>query len=207
MILPRGFPGVAFGEASDGDGRHDLDVRERISTDLGISTEWALIDQVHGCRVVWADVPGHLGEADGIVTARRGLPLAVATADCVPIVLVGTRTVAVVHAGWRGVAGGVATSARRAIAELGDTVQAAVIGPHIGPCCYEVGSEVLEAVEGFEARTTEEKVSVDLGAAIRSQLAGVETLQIPGCTAHDEEFNSYRRTRTPRRQVTVAWIP
>jgi len=207
MILPRGFPGIAFGEASDGDARSDTVARRVVSSSLGIPEAWATVDQVHGSTVVTATAPGNLGSADGIITRARLLPIAVATADCVPFVIVGRDSVAIVHAGWRGVAAGVARRARRAMGEAGDEVIGAVIGPHIGPCCYEVGTEVVEAVGGYGKASRSGTLSVDLGAAIRDQLPRIEIHEESLCTMHDDRFHSYRENATRQRQVTVAWIP
>lgn len=207
MIRPRGFPGIAFGEVQDGDPRSDPSARSLMSRRLGVSDSWALVDQVHGADVVAADTPGHFGEADGILTSTPMLPIAIATADCVPVVLVGHESVAVVHAGWRGTAAGVVGETLRLIIESGDVVTGAVIGPHIGPCCYEVGQEVIDALGGYERSTITGSPSVDLGAAVGGQLPGVPIATGFGCTMHDDRFHSFRQDATPKRQVTVAWIP
>lgn len=207
MIRPRGFRGIAFGEASDGDPRRDHVVRAEMSAGLGIPSSWAIVDQVHGTHVVVADSPGHFGEADAILTMAPMLPIAIATADCVPVVLVGRESIAVVHAGWRGVAAGVVGEAVRLITEKGDSVSGAVIGPHIGSCCYEVGPEVVEALGGYERTTRSEKRSVDLAGAIGDQLPDIVIEVEFGCTMHNDRFHSFRRNATLKRQVTVAWIP
>src|SRR5205085_422861 len=78
-----------------------------------------------------------LGEADGQVTALRGLGLMVLTADCLPVALAGPGAVAVLHAGWRGLAAGILEQGVRALRDLsGDGELQAVIGPGAGPCCY-----------------------------------------------------------------------
>ncbi len=69
--------------------------------------EWASVRQVHGRIICRVDEPGPAGEGDGLITNRSGVPLAIATADCVPIIIEGDTSVAVIHAGWRGVAAGV----------------------------------------------------------------------------------------------------
>ena len=159
MIPSRGFPGIAFGEASDGDPRDDPETRRVVSNSLGIPEAWAIVDQVHGSTIATATAPEHLGEADGIITRARMLPIAVATADCVPVVLVGSGSVAIVHAGWRGVAQEVVGRAGRLMRESGDQVLGAVIGPHVGPCCYAVGRDVVAAIGGRNA-TRQRQVTV-----------------------------------------------
>ena len=207
MITPPGVPGVVFGARGDGDARSDGQAREALSTRFGISRNWATIRQVHGAVVVCADGPGFHGEADALVTTTRGLPIAIATADCVPVILVSHEARAVVHAGWRGVAGGAVPAAIQELERSGDTVVQAVIGPHIGPCCYEVGREVVEAIGGFEARTRSGRMSVNLAAAVSAQMGELEIVDIGVCTFEDENMASFRQDATPDRQVTVAWIP
>ncbi len=207
MILPPGVGGVVFGTRALGDGRSDPIVRSSVSAELGISKDWATISQVHGSRVVTVSGPGFYGEADALVTTSIGLPIAIATADCVPVVLLGKATRAVAHAGWRGVARGVVPAAVECMQALGDEPTTAILGPHIGACCYEVGREVIEEVGGFAARTRWGASSVDLGAAIRSQLPGVEVVDIGRCTHDDPSMASYREDGTRERQVTIVWIP
>ncbi|MCH8084785.1 MAG: peptidoglycan editing factor PgeF [Myxococcales bacterium] len=171
--------------------------------------------QAHGVAVVTAkqcaeqDPPP---EADAVVSEEIGVRIAVVTADCLPILLAGDRgrVVAVIHAGWRGLAGGVISACLVALRErLGksETV-AAVIGPHIRQCCYEVDEPVLDA---FEERFSEMLPSamrqtrpgharLDLGLLAREALRaeGVESDRIGFlegiCTACDtERFHSYRR--------------
>jgi YfiH family protein len=205
MIRSEAIPGVAFGTEADGDGRSNASVRATISDHLGIPSDWATVSQVHGSNVVQATRAGALGEADGLLTERSNLPIAVATADCIPIAIAGEGTIAIVHAGWRGVSSGVVTQAITAMGELGDTPLMAVIGPHIGPCCYEVGGEVIDAVGGYEASTRWGTTSVDLAAAVEDQLAGVPVERLEICTMDDERFASFRRNGTRTRQVAVAW--
>ncbi len=199
--------GAAFGAAGEGDGRKDPEARAAISSWLGIPSEWACVRQVHGTQVVEAEGPGLLGAADALFTRKPGLPVAVATADCLPVAMHGDGAAAMVHAGWRGAAGGVVTAAREALAAAGTPATRAAVGPGIGPCCYEVGTEVLAEFPGFTATTTWGTPSVDLAAAVRAQLAGLEVWDAGICTRCDERFHSYRRDRTARRQVAVAWLP
>jgi len=207
MITPPGVPGVVFGTRVDGDPRSDEDARDALSTRFGISRDWATIRQVHGSVVAYADAPGFYGEADGLVTDVTGLPIAIATADCVPVVLIAQRSRAVVHAGWRGVAAGTVSEAIAVMERSGNTVAHAVIGPHIGPCCYEVGQEVIDAIGGFEATTRAGGVSVDLARAIRAQMGAIDVVDTGVCTFDDVSMASYRQDATPDRQGTVAWLP
>jgi YfiH family protein len=206
MNRSEAIPGVAFGTAADGDGRLDRRARDRISAELGISTEWATVSQVHGADVVDARRPGHHGDADAIFTSVPGLPVTVATADCLPVVVAGTTSIGIAHAGWRGVASGVVPALVAAMRSAGDEPQVAEIGPHIGPCCYEVGPDVIEAIRGHTGTTRTGRLSADLAAAVTRQLDGIPVVGTSVCTKDDERFASYRRNGTALRQVTVAWL-
>jgi YfiH family protein len=158
--------------------------------------------QVHGTDVVEAD-PDERPDADGQVTGRPGVAAIALTADCLPIALVAPEGVGMLHAGWRGLAGGVIANGVEALRRLGAGPIAAAIGPGAGPCCYEVGDEVRAAF-GTSGRT------VDLKGIARERLteAGVETVHDCGlCTIHDpERFFSHRRDRgLTGRQAGLAW--
>ena len=141
---------------------------------------------------------GCIGEADGITTRLAGLPLGVKTADCLPVLIVDpqNRAVAAVHAGWRGVVGGIVplavTQLRERFGSEAGELQIA-IGPGIGPCCFEVGPEVSEKF-GRHGR-----VKIDLSAFLSRQLvsSGVAEQNIHSaglCTVcHPEWFHSFRR--------------
>ena len=171
--------------------------------------------QAHGVAVVTAkQCAGQAPppEADAVVSEEIGVRIAVVTADCLPILLAGDRgrVVAAVHAGWRGLAGGVISACLAALRErLGksETV-AAVIGPHIRKCCYEVDEPVLSAFEERFSKmlpramrqTRPGHARLDLGLLAREALCaeGVQRDRIGflegACTACDaERFYSYRR--------------
>jgi YfiH family protein len=158
--------------------------------------------QVHGTDVIAAN-PDEMVEADGQVTAEHGVAAIVLTADCLPIALVAPEGIGMLHAGWRGLAGGVIANGVQALRDLGAERIEAAIGPGAGPCCYEVGDEVRAAF-GTSGPT------VDLKAIARDRLeaAGVETVHDCGlCTMHDpERFFSHRRDRgVTGRQGGLAW--
>ena len=162
----------------------------------------AQVRQVHGTDVVTAD-PDRVTEADGQVTAEHGVAALALVADCLPIALVAPEGVGMLHAGWRGLAGGVIPAGIEALRGLGAERIVAAIGPGVGPCCYEVGDEV-HAAFGTSGRT------VDLKALARERLeaAGVTAVHDCGlCTMHDaERFVSHRRDDgITGRQAGVAW--
>lgn len=152
-------------------------------------------------------------EADAVVSAEPGLPVAVVTADCVPVLLAAAdgSAVAAVHAGWRGLAAGVLETGVAALAELSGGPPGgfvAGIGPHIGRCCYEVDAPVLEALaqrhgaalEGATTPVREGHALLDLGVLAAAALAraGIPATAIGHgaefCTHCDPtRFHSYRR--------------
>lgn len=207
MIRPPGFRGAAFGDGSDGDGRSEPGSRAAISTSLGIPTDWAWLRQVHGCGVVRVSRSGPQGDADAAFTTQAGLPLAVATADCYPVILEADGAVGIAHSGWRGTVAGVVAALREAMAAAGFDPERAAIGPGIGPCCFEVGAEVAAQFPEHSGLTSWGTLSVDLRDAIRAALAGVDVWDAGVCTMSDDGYHSYRRDRAIERQVAVAWLP
>lgn len=146
-----------------------------------------------------------LEEVDGHVVRHAGLAPLVLTADCLPIALGGAGGVAMLHCGWRGLAAGII--GRGAIAVEATT---AAIGPGIGPCCYEVGTEVLEAFADLGDGIADGRM-LDLPEVARRLLAraGVERVESAGlCTACEPElFFSHRRDHgVTGRMGNLAWI-
>ena len=194
--------------------------RRRIAAALGRSPESvAFALQVHGTRLLEAEAsscrfasdsdasrqPGEAPEADGHVVREPGLAALVFVADCLPVALRGSRGVAMVHAGWRGLAGGILAKGAEAV-----EATSAAIGPGIGPCCYEVGDEVLgtfaDLGEGVAAGRMLDLPEV-AGRLLRQ--AGVERVESAGlCTSCEPElFFSHRRDRgRTGRQAGIAWI-
>ena len=164
------------------------------------------MNQVHGDIVLEVTGPGAAGDADALVTREVGLPLAVRTADCVPVVIHSDTSVAVVHAGWRGLAAGIVEQALEALAQDGGSPHRAAVGPSIGPCCYEVGPEVVAALGGGEAITSWGTRSVDLWGETERRLGGLEVWRADLCTFCEVPFHSYRETGTDLRQTTVGWL-
>lgn len=183
-----------------------------LATKMGVDAH-ALVcmRQVHGADVYEAQThaPAPLStSADIAITADAALSLSVRAADCVPILLADPKTgaVAAVHAGWQGTAAGAAIAAVRAMtSRYGAAPQdiVAAVGPSIGPCCYEVGPDLItkfsshpEADGWFSASA---RPHLDLWRANRDQLAraGLSNDNIHVCALctfdHPALFHSYRR--------------
>jgi purine-nucleoside/S-methyl-5'-thioadenosine phosphorylase / adenosine deaminase len=195
---------AAFSTRSAGSVKEDV---APLAAALGIAPERiATARQVHGTELVVHDGAGKpAGDvaADGHVLAAPRTAALVFTADCLPVALAGPGGVAILHCGWRGLAAGIVARGAAAV----DATRAA-IGPGIGPCCYEVGDEVLEAFAGLGPDVASDRM-LDLPEAARRLLreAGVEEVDSAGlCTRCDEQrFFSHRRDGGPGRQAGLAW--
>ena len=196
--------------------RHELLRRAGVEHGFGVRSTPAPAGvrrprQVHGVRIVTAaDCAGTTPpDADGVVSVVYGVPVGVVTADCLPVLLAAENgsAVAAVHAGWRGLAGGVIEAGVDALRHAtGNGIRiVGVVGPHIGSCCYEVDAPVLDALDarysgalsGATRETRPGHALLDLGELARGALGacGIEAGAFPGtCTRCDAElFHSYRR--------------
>jgi polyphenol oxidase len=179
-------------------------------------SQWTLMRQVHGSAVGRADdvPPGsEIRAVDVLLTSSAHRPLVVLTADCVPLVVAGERALAVAHAGWRGIVSDVVGSTVDALLDAGERADAlrAMVGPSIGPCCYEVGAEVRDAV-GASAPdaatvTREGHDSVDLVAACAARLAAagiaLDTAAWECTACGSGDWFSHRRDASSGRQATI----
>lgn len=157
---------------------------------------------------VFDAAPGELTDADGQATAGEGLAAVVLTADCLPIAIASPHAVAMVHAGWKGLAGGVVAEGIAAVRELGgDGPLVAAIGPGACGRCYEVRDDVRAA---FGLAPLGRPAPIDLKAIARAELedAGAEVHDVALCTMHDDPglFFSHRRDRgRTGRQAGAVW--
>ncbi len=206
MIVPPGYPGIAFTTTAEGDLRGKPADRNAVADRLGIGRNWAVVHQVHGADVARAINPGNHGPRDALFTTQAGLPVAVFTADCLGVALVADGAVGVAHAGWRGIVAGVIPALAEKMSRAGYPPVSAAIGPGIGPCCYEVGAEVERHFPNDLAETTWGTTSVDLPGAARTQLGDLKVWNAGACTRCSTGFHSHRANSTPARMATIAWI-
>jgi YfiH family protein len=176
------------------------------------------LEQVHGTDIVSHDGRSDVPRADAAMTRGRGRVCAVMTADCLPVVLAdrdGSR-VAVVHAGWRGLAQGVIEAAVHAL-HCPPKELVAWLGPAIGQQAFEVGVEVRDAfvarsaqLAGCFAENERGRFQADLYGLATAALAeaGVPAVHGGGwCTASDpQRFFSFRRDGKTGRMATLAWL-
>jgi YfiH family protein len=185
----------------------------RLSAATGL--RFARVRQVHGDRVIAAPpagAPPEEAEADGVISTEVGLAACVSVADCVPILLADpvSGRVAAVHAGWRGTIARAAAAGVRALAGPDAAAEAvaerllAVIGPSIGPCCYEISPDLAERFRselGAVIQAGKGGPHLDLWEANRRVLlsagVGAERIEVmKRCTSCDIGlFFSHRRDR------------
>ncbi|WP_443051520.1 peptidoglycan editing factor PgeF [Streptomyces sp. NBC_00234] len=196
--------------------------RERAARSLGLDPAQVVwMNQVHGRDVAVVDGPwggtADIPAVDAVVTARRGLALAVLTADCTPVLLADpvAGVVAAAHAGRPGLVAGVVPAAVEAMIALG--AEPSRISAHTGPAvcgrCYEVPApmraEVAEAVPASWSETSWGTPAVDVTAGVHSQLDGLgvgDRHRSPFCTLESGDHFSYRRDRTTGRLAGYVWL-
>jgi YfiH family protein len=211
------FESLNLGLYTDDDEAAVRTNRARLAAALRRDPEGVLFGfQVHGAEIQRRERPpapnpyasaagDRPSDGDGQATSNPELTPLVQVADCLPVGLVGERGVAMLHCGWRGLASGIVA---RGAQEVGAT--AAAVGPGIGPCCYEVGEEVLDAFGDLGSGIATGRM-LDLPEVARRLLAraGIEAVDSTDlCTSCEPElFFSHRRDagRTGR-QAGLAWI-
>ena len=171
--------------------------RRRLCASVGVEPELlALNRQVHGTTVNRAEPGDRTKDGDGLWTDEAGVPMLAFSADCLPIAVVRMNSspgLALLHAGRLGLLAGIVQAGASAL----DGRLAAIVGPGIGPCCYEVGEDILAA---YRARFGPEVVrgrNLDLWTAAERVLheAGVDAVErLDVCTAcNADRFFSHRR--------------
>jgi len=206
--------------------------RERLREVYSLAAETiGTLKQVHSASVLSfepgdGDVPGGWKrEGDALWTETPGTGVGVHTADCVPILIAHRkiRVVAAVHAGWRGLAAGIAEEtirilgARFGVAAVGGIV--AVAGPGARGCCYEVGEEAAEALRGLPGESSllrkgkapgkwmADLQGIALAALHRAGVPDGQTGAAGPCTICCPRFHSFRREKsTTARQLSFLYI-
>jgi YfiH family protein len=171
--------------------------RRRLCDALGADVErLAMNRQVHAATVNRAIAGERDREGDGLWTDEPGVPMLKLTADCLPVAIAGRNgspRLALLHAGRLGLLEGILEAG---VDALGGRDLAAVIGPGIGPCCYEVGDDIRETYRArFDADVIRGR-NLDLWTAAERVLraAGVDDVERTDvCTSCNEEFFSHRR--------------
>ena len=197
---------LEYGEGGHADVRFGscvLSVRGRCGASPEEMEDLVLLRQVHGPSVLVSPSGGE--SADGMIMLHGRPAPALRVADCVPVFLASGSTVAAFHAGWRGLAAGIASKMMDIFPGRPEVV---VIGPSICPECYEVGDDVRDAVLGRlpSGGHPDGHLDLRLAAVQRMRLAGLPgecpVYRLPGCTSCSPgHFHSYRRDGTGHRNI------
>ena len=186
------YNSLNLGILTDDDGGRVRENRRRVLERVGVESA-AFGHQVHGTDLVEWDGPAdeQLVESDAHATHTAGLGLLVLVADCLPLALAGRDRVAMLHCGWRGLAGGIV---ERVLTTF-DEPPAAALGPCIGRCCFEVGPEVLAEFAGVEGVASGRMLDLRLVAQRKLEALGVTRVEhVDACTSCNPDLLfSHRR--------------
>jgi YfiH family protein len=188
-----------------------LSNRAELETLLGVPIQF--MNQVHGDAVARVGVE-IIAEptADALVTQSPGIGLAVMVADCIPLLLASSETVAAVHVGRKGLMNEVALAAINEMRSRDNSETTAVVGPSICGECYEVSQDIYDEVSKrfplAASKTRDGGFSLDLSRALIDQLRvlGVRVVDEGRCTVEESSLYSYRRDGVTGRQVGVVWL-
>ncbi|MDP3705472.1 MAG: peptidoglycan editing factor PgeF [Legionellaceae bacterium] len=196
---------------------HVLANRASLKKQLELPNEPIWLDQTHTSRCVLVESNQVDRHADAAVTRHSHLPLAIMTADCLPILLCNRQgtEIAAIHAGWRGLANGVIENT---VSTLLSTAESCLawIGPAICEACYQTGDEVLQtfssqysfASKAFKYHNSHLHANLPNMAELILQSLGIAAVyQSNACTYElHEQFYSYRRESQTGRMATLIWF-
>ncbi|MEX2131734.1 MAG: peptidoglycan editing factor PgeF [Pseudohongiellaceae bacterium] len=206
------------------DRNHVIENRQRLAQliDSGIKLQW--LNQVHGNRVIDAGKQSVFESADAAYCRQPGIACCITTADCLPVFIASRNgdEVGLIHAGWRGLADGVVENCLNAMKTAPDQCEV-WLGPAIGPCHFEVGSEVrdrfLESADSgqcqaisrcFIAAGTAGRYMADLYELTRIRLSAMGVASVSGgglCTYCDEKnFYSFRVQPVTGRMLSLIYL-
>jgi len=184
--------------------------RKQLAQDFGAV---AFMSQVHGDRVVVVEAVSDIDPvADALVTGIPGITLAVQVADCIPLLLHSTHSVAAVHVGRKGLVNGVTLRTLEVMRAMGAEEIRAVIGPAICGTCYEVSQEIFDEVTLAHplaaSQSAHGKPALDLPAGLCEVLSkeGVAVEREDQCTVESSNLFSYRRDGVTGRQAGLVWL-
>jgi polyphenol oxidase len=197
------YESLNLGILTDDDPGRVTENRHRAAREAGVHPDqMAMGWQVHGTDLrEWSEPPPDrvygepggkdLPRLDGHLTREAGLGLLVLVADCFPVALSDGEQAAMLHCGWRPLAGGIL---EKALARF-DGAPAAAVGPGIGGCCYEVGEEVLDAFADIDGAASGRMLDLRKVIAAKLDAAGVTDVQhVDRCTSCEPElYFSHRR--------------
>ena len=182
-------------------------------------TKLVTINQIHSSKILIAGSPGFYDPADGIINKGGNLVCSIKVADCLPIFFVNelSKTIGIVHAGWRGISSGIIDKFVKSIEICNENVSEfyVLIGPSIQPCCFEIMDDVLDSFDSkFYTSIKKNKYKVDLQAWTVDQLikfgfSEEKIKNINKCTfCLDNLYHSYRRDglKSGRMYAVAGWL-
>ncbi len=192
--------------------------RQRLSQELELPADPVWLQQVHGIKVVRAELAAEVEIADASTTELKNTVCTVMTADCLPVLIcnhAGTQ-VAAVHAGWRGLVGGILETTVNTFQHPSNTLYA-WLGPAIGPSAFEVGDDVMQMYVEEDHDLTAAfstgkpgKYYLDIYLAAKIRLNKLGVTDVYGgafCTYTDStRFYSYRRDGVTGRMASMIWL-
>jgi YfiH family protein len=185
--------------------------RERLESHVGMPIQF--MNQVHG--EVVSIIRGETVEpptSDALLTSSSGIGLAVMVADCIPLLLASSTSVAAVHVGRKGLMNEVSLATIKLMRSIDSSEITAVLGPSICGSCYEVSQDIYDEVsKKFPLAASKTRVgglALNLAAALIDQLQnqGIKVSDESRCTVEDGNLYSYRRDGLTGRQVGVVWL-
>lgn len=184
--------------------------RTRLFQEFGPVT---FMTQVHGDRVVVVeDISDVDPTADALVTGIQGITLAVQVADCIPLLLISSQSVAAVHVGRKGLVNGITLRALEVMRDMGASNVRAVVGPAICGVCYEVSEEIFTEVTALHPAAASKSArghrAIDLPSALVKVLEG-QNIRVDlhvACTVETSDLFSYRRDGVTGRQAGLVWL-
>lgn len=187
----------------------------------GLQSMVYTLDQIHSDKVIYIKrLTGKKYQGDGLITDKK-IFLGVYTADCLPILLYDTRnkTIAAVHAGWRGLLSGIILNTIEYMARMGSDKKRIIVavGPHIRKCCYEISRELadkfftkykyLHKKSGSKAKLKAREhfslTDVALGQLRYASIPSVNVDTLNICTSCNTKFYSYRRDHNNNRMLNT----
>jgi len=189
----------------------DFYFREKFCIENNINpSKIVFASQIHGTsvqKVSSADANSFIANCDGLITDDKNIYLCIFTADCMPVFMAdkNKKAVALVHAGWRGLAAGILNNAVLSFDKnfnIKPNDIEVYIGPHIKECCYTVGKEVLQA---FNLNDNNNNLSLAQQAQKQLRFLGIKNIFVSSyCTCHNSnQFYSYRKEKTDCRIMSL----
>ncbi|MEZ0323741.1 MAG: polyphenol oxidase family protein [Hydrogenothermaceae bacterium] len=183
------------------------DLNQRVDTNRKIKLPLFIPNQKHTSKVINLNEDINQ-EADGLYTNKKGVALGVLTADCIPIVLFNDRELSVIHAGWRGLFGGIIENS---VEMFKEKPKSCFIGPSIRICCYEVSPDFISQLKidrkFYIKREDRYFLSLQDIAIEKLKKFGIDDIfDLSECTACSGKYFSFRKGDFSDRILTYGYL-